>query len=1528
MFLLRSSTGALVKEGDNEFIFWGQDFSTLKSIDGGKITLYNLEESKKSLSSTTFNKQGIARLDLTDEAEIAVVERGSDVAIVPINLQYFDMYSYKDFVQKEIYAKYFIFTDRPLYRPGDTVHFKAILRNEDDVRYSIPKGLARVIITQGYENEDPLFEKTYQITEDGTIYGEATMPEKQRTGGYRVSVTLEGEEYGGSTYINVENFRKPEYFIDLTSNKTELTKGEALEARVNGAYFSGQPITNQSVKYTAYASTYYDYEFYYENQYRLNDDYRYGSYWGETFQTGQATFNEKGIAEISLDTKLLKSTSNQIISLEAEFIDASGNPSFARKNFLVYAGEYDLYRKRTNSYSAKINQPYTLQLMTVPHFDSNIANNEVTATITSVEWQKFQPKDKKYPEYKRIEKKVGVLTTMTDSKGEAELTITPKVKGSYIFDVQSKDKLGNTISKSFSIYVSDLDYGYYIYNEEPIPLTVSFEKEQYGPNDTATILINSDVENRDVFLSFDRARTDRFQIITLKGKTATVKFPLMQEDMPNMFAYVGSFSDQSFDSDTAKVLVSAESKRINVNIKTNAKKYGPGENATVNIETTTENGTPVSADVALWSVDKALFELVDTPIADIFETYWEERYYNTSSSHSLRGIRDYAAEKGGGCFAEDTLILMQNGKTKKIQDIKVGDFVLTFENEDSNKLVKAKVVGTHSAQEAGYLIINQNLKVTPNHKMFVNRTWQTASNIQKGDVLKSKNGKDLFVHSVEWQKGKFNVYNLEIEKYRTYIADGIYVHNQKGGITREVFKDTAYWNPSIKTDSNGKAQVTFKLPDNLTTWVISSVSSTKDTKVGQGTAEVKVSKNVVVRPILPNIIRTNDSIAIGALVHNFMESEDTFEVSLNSPSNSFPEQKTKEVIIPANSFEYVFWDIKPTQANKESKFNFEAISRSDTKIGDKIIQTLPIEKFGFIDQTAKTGNGNATFDIKAEKDTDLEESSVTLSLSTSLIGSLTPSMKYLIDYPYGCVEQTTSRFVPVVIARSNKDIFSEEIEDKDIDDMVVKGIERLEALQQSDGGWAWWGHGSSNPFISAYVVEYLVMAQKAGFEVDKLTLSRATNFFEKTSYYDETKKMESSYPDSALVAKSYGLTMLGEKEKTKSFYVFDDMTPDIIALAVMNNYLNGTTDPEINGLNKLISMGQIQGDAMYWSFGEYENFGSTDASTALAVRAIVTANGDRETAAKGIKYLTYNRYREYWANTFGTSQVIRAVVDFAKTGNELTPNYTYSIELDNEVIATGNVNNAKQVIKEIDIPLSKLAENGSVLGVWFKGEGQLYSTMVFRQHRTNRAAAQVSKGITIERRYVNDKGPNLSPALGDVVTVQLNVLNSHGQSVYGIIEDQLPAGMIPINTSFKNESFMANANNYFLNTEFNLNGAIIPIYSLAQGQTSFSYKARVISKGNFVAPPATISLMYNPEVYGRTTAEMIEISENSRIIELLNPFDSARRNRILVIFGIVLLTLLSILGVVATFFIKRFKAKKSTNTVTKVEEPINQNDLN
>lgn len=1517
-FILRSDFGAVAKEGDNEFIFWGQSYQTKRSITDGSIRVYNLLDGKQTINATTFNEAGISRTPISPNADIAIVERAGSKALIPLNLRYLNSYYgsdfWKPFDTKTSITKYFVFTDRPIYKPGDTVYFKVILRDDDDARYSIPDGIVRVAVARGWvdaEAKNTVFQKTYSISGDGTVYGEFKLPEDAATDSYslrvdRLPIVNDYWSSGSSTYFQVQYFRKPEYSIEVNTPKIEYISGDKTSFKINGRYFSGQALTGQAVKYSITAGDFYEYTYYSSsmNSY-LSDDYRYGWFGGEAVSSGEAILDENGQIEIDLNTKIVGGKS-RVFSIEAEFDDGSGNPSFSRKNVLVYSGEYGIYKK-TWEYGGLVGKPLTLDVQLVSRTNTNVNNLGLEAKVKRENWIQYLDPNEKYPLYRKEEEDLPTIRATSNNNGEAKFTFIPQKVGSYKLTVLGKDIRDNSIIKEFHFWVDDTQQLVYWGNFNN-QLSVKGDKDQYLPTDAFKLTITSDIPDRDVLLSFERGRVNRFQIVKINGNKANIEVPIASTDIPNIYAVVSSFSGIDLDQDNVDLPVSAESKRITINLAPDKKKIGPGDNLTVNIQTLDQSGSPVSAEVAVWMVDKAIFELMDTNLGEIFKTFWQQRGNSTNTAHSLEGIIVQTAE-GGGCFTGETAVLLPGNKTKEIKEIKAGDLVLTRENETGSELVSAKVNVVHEAEENGYLIINGSLKVTPDHYLWVNNGWKEAGSIQEGDDLIDSFGDRVNVYSIEWVLDKVKVYNLEIEKYKTFFANGVWVHNQKGdGGSRSVFKDTAYWNPSVRTDTSGKAQIIVKVPDNLTTWVVSAVGSTTDTKVGQIKDEIVVTKDVIVRPILPNLIRTNDKIILSTLVQNFTDTERNFMVGLDFDSGVVKPTNPTEVLIKPKETKQLYWEVVPQKENENAKFTFSALAKDDSKIGDTVVSVLPILKFGFMENKSEVGEGPKDYLLRLSADSDPDKTKVTLNLSPSLIGTLPVAMKYLIWYPYGCVEQTTSRFVPTVIAKSNPDLFSESLPDVNLDDVLKKGVKRLGDLQNWDGGWQWWSHGRSSSFVTAYVIEYLLKAKNVGVTVDQAILDRAQGHLGNDIYWDPVAQMERGYDRDDKVARVYALSLLGSDKGKVLLRDFDNITPDILSLAIMANVKNGDTNPATNGLSLLLSQMKTQEDGVFWLAGKKENFGSIDTSTAFAIRAIVAANGDKNIAAKAVRFLTRSRKAEYWSNTFATSQVIRGLVDYSRQVEGSTPNFSYKVILDGKQIANGQVNGLKQILKDIVISPSVIKPEGSTLSITKEGNGQIYSLLSQHEYRTDFKAKSLENGLSIKKEYIDEKGQGYSLAVGDLVTVRLTVNGLAVDENYGIINDELPAGMIPVNLNLKNEQYNADNQWYYDSygvTDFDItrNGAVLSVYKMGAGERTYEYKARVVSEGTFLVPPASVSLMYAPEIYGRsepqtvtTTGESV-IPIDKKVQKVVNVFVGNKQNIIILIATIFVAAVLLIIKI-------------------------------
>ena len=157
----------------------------------------------------------------------------------------------------------------------------------------------------------------------------------------------------------------------------------------------------------------------------------------------------------------------------------------------------------------------------------------------------------------------------------------------------------------------------------------------------------------------------------------------------------------------------------------------------------------------------------------------------TGGSYKIYCCGQSQSTSGGGwsgtCFTAKTQVLMSDGNVKNIASVRAGEYILTKESESSSKMVRAKVLGVYEHDVSSYILINKYLEVTSEHRIFANNEWKAVGNLEIGDKLLDKNGNEVIVSSIKTVEKESNikVYNLQIEKYGTYFADGFYVHNLK-----------------------------------------------------------------------------------------------------------------------------------------------------------------------------------------------------------------------------------------------------------------------------------------------------------------------------------------------------------------------------------------------------------------------------------------------------------------------------------------------------------------------------------------------------------------------------------------------------------------------------------------------------------------------------------------------------------------------------------------------------------------------------
>lgn len=1422
--ILRSNINGIVHQGDNENIYWAQDFDRSK-VSGVNVELVNLQDSVKTLQTTSTDSQGLAKSSVNNSYDIAVFTKDDQIAIAPIHLLYLQYRArsenfsswYGGFTQRQSQFKTFTFTDRYLYSPGDTVYFKSIVRREDDARYWIEQTQLKVELgTYG----EPLWTDTLQTTSYGTIDSQIALADDIEPGTYSIYIKDLSDNIIGYTYIEVANYRKPEAQIRSTVTKLDYLPGQEVQVNLQADYLFGQPMSNQKVRYKVY-----------QHQAHVGGDYQ-----GLDFNTsvqmrgknksplksGEITLDENGNAILSLPASN-QTGFRQFWEFHFEVVDVAGVSIVDGVRVLVHPGEFVIENAVDKISNPYINTQVNIPLKLSPNkANVNLSNIDLSAKFSKSVNGNYIPYDSK--------------NISTNGQGEAMVNFTPDETSSYKLEVETKDQVGNPIRYINEFYISTPNTREKVINK----FEITADKSIYKVGDTARFRIETESDIKNMFVSLGRDYSQTHQVVDLSNGQGVFEVNVTDRFQPNIFLYAGTFYNSDWVTKIEEIEIDTQDKQVTVNIKPNNTVYGPGDTVVVDLETVDGNGQPVQTDLAFWVFDKALLELKDQGSFDIFERFWSDRHYRASTNHSLRGISSSGVEGGGGCFTADTLITMADGSLKPISQIKTGDLIKTYADVDNPDLVTSQVNDTYTVDVEGYLIINSDLEITPEHKVWLNSSWQPIGNAQIGDKLLDQDGKEVVIRSIEWQQNPTTVYNLHVDTYHTFIANGIYVHNQKGE-PRSSFKDLAYWNPSIQTNQNGQARVSFELPDNLTTWAAMSIAASQTTQVGEGSYEFIVTKDVIVRPVLPSFLRQGDQINIVTVVRNFTQEALSFVFDFDFDAGN-SEVGSQTSTVQPNSLSSLKWPTQVTQINPAAKLEISANPEIENKDSDAVIVELPVFQYGYPQANYQQIVQSGSFDLRLDTGTDTSQAQAVINLKPSRFPKVLDYMEH-----YLSLEQELDSDTNIIYAAHLYSIYGQELgisfDQNLIDNRVRTTVQSIETSLKNEPQWR-------SPIPHDYEIssmrinlEALILAQRLGYQVDQAVI---TNSLTRLNNYVNLPDVEVdlAYLNGLIEGNSFRKISLDKST---------NLGPERIARALVSNQLNGFTPTE-QELNKLYQLAK-ENDFQYGWSETRENVYRVTTPTVWGLSVSQLTNTNTDKLEKALDYM----YRLDQGSGYDRYLLTKITLDYLTSQDQLKPDYNYQLNFNGQILRQGRVQSLNQDLSPVNLNPNNWSENASIR-VNQEGKGQLQAELVQTEFFTKRDISASDNPIKLTRTYLSAEKNSEPLKVGDQVIVQFTVEGMGTGEASFSIEDYAPSGLAVIDEGMRNSSFDANnktTGGY--SAQMTTQGIRLENISQNRDKATYQYRARVISEGVFDAPPAVLVVDNDPSLWSRSQSDRLVI---------------------------------------------------------------------
>ncbi len=1390
MYLVASSQVNLtLKLGATEAFVWAVDLPSQTPVSNAPVTIY--DSAGNSIGSGTTDEDGLWKGPISPyegQAYAMLGQPGNENFALSLNGWSWGLsawnFGYSQRVQGP-HTQIYMYTDRPIYRPGQKVYFRGVARQAFNGRYELPP-VNTVPFTLRDANGIQLARYDIQLSPYGTFNGEFMLSSEAVPGYY----TFENADLEFYLSFQVAEYRKPEIDLNVDVSAEEIQLGESAEVTVDARYFFDAPVSDAEVRWAVYARP----DFFslpgYEtglvdtswmNAFGFPGEFGSDSF-GNLIEDGSAQTSAQGTLSIPLPD-IPELEVGQVVTLEVSAQDESGLPVSARTQMRVHPAEFYI-GVRPDQWIGRADRPLGFDVYTVDWAQEPSGEKELNAEFRQVRWEK-EMDNFGFPTYTPVYTPISSSDLVTGSDGKARLSFVPPTAGTYMLDIS-----GGGAHTQAMVWVGGA--GSAAWPELPDQrLELTADRDAYKAGDTARVFIpNPFATNSLALVTVERGLVSRAEVIDLTGSGSEYTVELNEGDAPNVYVtatVLGQGND--FRYGIVNLPVTPEAQMLNVQLTSSPAEAGPRQDVKFDVQVTDHLGQPVEGEFSLSVVDLATLALADPNAEDILPAFYKEQPLGVETGLSVAGYTGRDASQGGGGGGGG--------------------------------------------------------------------------------------GADL-------------------------------------PLVREEFPDTAYWNPTLITNSEGRGQVTMTLPDTLTTWQVELRGLTVDTRVGQTEMQIIATKPLLIRPVTPRFLVSGDHVLMSAVVNNNTSGDLSASVTLQGEGFVLdePDRATQSISIPARGRARVeWWGTAGTTDTADLVFSV-ATSGGDA-LQDSARSTwgaLPILQYtapqAFVTGGALRDGVSRQEIISLPRTFTPTGGGLDVELSPSLAGSLLSALD-AVDVPeYDTnAEATLSYLLPnleVYRALNSAGLSDPQLTER-VTNSVATSISRLLSLQNEDGGWNWWGRSvflddgtqanASDPYISAYIFFGLLRAREVGMSVEDNSLQRAGTYLsgllpDVTNDTPGAELDEFTFVQFALAhANSFDAALVGNLYNAR-----DRMSPSSRALLAFVIHKINPADERVRDLiSNLETSAILTASGAHWETPR-ENIlkrGSTIYTTSVVVYVLAQLDPANSVVFNAVRYLVAHRdARGVWSlgheNAWAMMALNEAMVGFG----DLNADFAFHATLNGAPLASGDVS-GNQVLTPVNaqVPLDSLSPTSpNLLTVQREeGLGRLYYRAVLKVNRPVEDVEPINAGMQIERAYcviteTEDCSPlsTLQLASDQPITARLTLALPH-DSYYVMVEDFIPAGMEILNRSLKTSELGIDSTQVevqfddsdpfadgwgwwlFNDPQIRDDGILFSADYLPAGTYVLTYTLIPLQAGEYRVLPAHAWESFFPEVQGTSAGAMFEI---------------------------------------------------------------------
>ncbi|MCU0417927.1 MAG: MG2 domain-containing protein [Cytophagaceae bacterium] len=1337
-----SDIGILSKYSRDELYVMANSIHTTEGLSGAKVQL--ISHNNQTIASFTTDKDGLVKVsDLKKtlgnfRLQMITINYGNDFNYLHLDQTRIDATEFETGGAYENESGYdaFIYGDRDIYRPGETIYLNTIVRTNTYQPLADNPIKLRVLLPNGKEFQSI----KGKLNDQGAFATSLSLPTGAITGSYIAEVYSATDILLASKNISVEEFMPDRIKVNGTISNAQPILQEKLKAGLQAFNLFGPPASNRNYEMELslnrkvfYTEKYKNYNFHinatsfnqFDNDIRQGVTDKDGK--GEQTYSFPEEFNNSGI----LEGKVFMTV-----------FDESGRPVHQVQRFDVFTQSVFLGIKPFD-YWISSKTPINIELAALNSKGIPITSN-ARVVLVKKDWHTVLQKvyDDYYKYVSQMKETVMEDKVINLTNGRGIYAMRPYRDGSYEIRIYNPGA-SSYVSENFYAYGwgSTTSTSFEINPDGKVEIVP--DKQQYNVGEKAKLMFKTPFAGK-LLVTLERNKIYEYHILETTGRSASLEVSLTDNYLPNIF-------------------VSATLIKPHVN---------------QNIPLTVAHGYQAL------NVNKASNKLpVEITIPEKIKS----------------GVKQTIKVKAGA---------------------------------ESNVRVTIAVV------DEGILQIKNTKTPDPYQYFYRFKALQVQSN-------------DIYAKLL-----------AELSTKNSSIAgDGYNLSKRVNPLANKRIKLMAYWSGELKTNSDGEATYTIDIPKFSGDLRVMAVAY-KDSKFGSANKNMKVADPIVVSTSLPRFMSPKDSITVPITVTNTTSQSMQATVQLTAAGAAQIVGGTQQSVrIEPNSEKLVYFTAKALSQIGQAQFKTSVQAgkeNSSETIDITIRPASTLEKKysdGYVDansqQLISTGGNFIPSSTKTK-----------LTISKSPLTGYLKNLDYLIGYPYGCIEQTTSRVFPQLYIRdlirnlkqSNYGVNTPEYN-------IQEGIKRLYTMQTYNGGFSYWPGGYEDHWWgTAYATHFLVEAKKAGFEVEATVLKNAIQYLK--SKVKEKGQYSIRYYDDANSIKT---RVIAAREIFYSLYVLSLINEQDVS--VMNYYKINTGI--LSEDSKYLLAGtylRIGDQASYRyllpsNFGQQKtlptfggSFSSYIRDMAIVLDILVENDPNNPQIPTLSKHLAQSIKNSYYLNTQETSFTLLALGKMAKKNESGT--IQASVQVNGKTI--GTFENGVLVIKEN-------LYNKSVT-ISTKGEGKIYYFWEAEGLDIDGKMKEEDSYLQIRRTYYDRKGTPLTNKQfiqNDLIVVRLDVRTTDGSIVENVVvSDILPAGFEIENPRLNDYADMNWIKNKSEPDHFDMRDDRIHMFTTVRPDTkTFYYMVRAVSIGQFISGPATADAMYNGEYHSYNGSGIIRISQ-------------------------------------------------------------------